>query len=116
MATTQQVADFYEVTDYALKMIVNRHKEELISDGYRVLKGKVVLGQFERSNSLLPLSVLNKQGGYLVNDEYFFSYRGVGLFPKRAILRVGMLLRDSAVAKEVRTQLLRDAISACHML
>lgn len=28
------------------------------------------------------------------------------LFPKRAILRVGMLLRDSEVAKEVRTQLL----------
>ncbi|PDY07989.1 hypothetical protein COM83_33620, partial [Bacillus cereus] len=28
------------------------------------------------------------------------------LFPKRAILRVGMLLRDSEVAKEVRNQLL----------
>ena len=28
------------------------------------------------------------------------------LFPRRAILRVGMLLRDSKVAKEVRTQLL----------
>ena len=31
---------------------------------------------------------------------------GIILFPKRAILRMGMLLRDSEVAKEVRTQLL----------
>ena len=31
---------------------------------------------------------------------------GVNLFSKRAILRIGMLLRDSPVAREVRTQLL----------
>jgi hypothetical protein len=35
-----------------------------------------------------------------------FSPRGVALFTRRAILRVGMLLRDSEIAKEVRTQLL----------
>ncbi|WP_330569043.1 hypothetical protein, partial [Clostridioides difficile] len=32
--------------------------------------------------------------------------RGLILIPKRAILRIGMLLRDSEVAKEVRTRLL----------
>jgi len=32
--------------------------------------------------------------------------RGILLFPRRAILRVGMLLRDSEVAKQVRTYLL----------
>ncbi len=31
---------------------------------------------------------------------------GVKCFPKRAILRMGMLLRDSPIAKEIRTQLL----------
>ncbi|ABK85515.1 hypothetical protein BF32_112 [Bacillus thuringiensis] len=31
---------------------------------------------------------------------------GANIFTKRAILRIGMLLRDSEVAKEVRTQLL----------
>ncbi|WP_242479850.1 hypothetical protein [Bacillus cereus group sp. N21] len=39
-------------------------------------------------------------------DGNKIGYRRNGLFPKRAILRVGMLLRDSEVAKEVRTQLL----------
>lgn len=32
--------------------------------------------------------------------------RGIRCFSKRAVLRFGMLLRDSEVAKEVRTQLL----------
>ena len=32
--------------------------------------------------------------------------RGIKAFSKRAVLRIGMLLRDSKVAKEVRTQLL----------
>jgi hypothetical protein len=34
-----------------------------------------------------------------------FPHGGIGLFTRRAILRVGMLLRDSEIA-EVRTQLL----------
>ena len=40
------------------------------------------------------------------NTKVFIPNTGVILFPKRAILRVGMLLRDSVIAKEVRTQLL----------
>ena len=32
--------------------------------------------------------------------------RGLKIFPRRAILRIDMLLRDSSVAREVRTQLL----------
>lgn len=32
--------------------------------------------------------------------------RGLKVFPRRAILRIGMLLRDSEIAREVRTQLL----------
>lgn len=32
--------------------------------------------------------------------------RGIRLFSKRAVLRIGMLLRDSKIAREVRTQLL----------
>ena len=39
-------------------------------------------------------------------DTLTVPSRGIRVFPRRAILRIGMLLRDSAVAKEVRTQLL----------
>lgn len=34
------------------------------------------------------------------------SNRGIKVFPRRAILRMGMLLKNSDVAKEIRTQLL----------
>lgn len=44
--------------------------------------------------------------GYYIADGIRFAYAGTVLFPKRAVLRVGMLLRDSDVAREVRTQLL----------
>lgn len=34
------------------------------------------------------------------------SYRGANVFPICAILRIGMLLRDSEIAREIRIQLL----------
>lgn len=40
------------------------------------------------------------------DTEVLINNRGIRCFSKRAILRIGMLLRDSEVAKEVRTQLL----------
>ena len=107
MATTQQVADFYEVDVNTLYSTINYHKEELVSDGYKSMRGKEVITIMENSTlDFKGLSITKAQGGYLVNGEYKLAYAGVGLFPKRAILRIGMLLRDSEVAKEVRTQLL----------
>lgn len=102
-ATMKQVAEFYDVEVKAIEKVCLRNKDELISDGVELksykdflirhlvgletVKGKVLL-TLENGN---VLSVPN---------------RGLKVFPRRAILRIGMLLRDSAVAKEVRTQLL----------
>ena len=49
---------------------------------------------------------LTNYRGYFKADGQKFANRSNLLFPKRAILNVGMLLRDSAVAKEVRNRLL----------
>lgn len=46
--------------------------------------------------------VINLKDGTELN----ITNRGIRIFPKRAILRVGMLLRDSEIAKEIRTRLL----------
>lgn len=45
---------------------------------------------------------------FTFDNGKIFDYptRGTKVFPRRAILRVGMLLRDSDIAREVRTQLL----------
>ena len=104
MATTQQVADFYEVGVEAIKTIVKRHGDELESDGMTVLNRKALLlkVQNEPIKNTSYVAIIRDEKG----NEYKFTNRGSMVFPRRAILRVGMLLRDSEVAKEVRTQLL----------
>ena len=83
---TEQVAAFYDVDREAIASIVKRNREEFEEDGYRV----VTRGAFEER--------------FTVN----LSSRSarVALFPRRAVLRMGMLLRDSDVARRVRDMLL----------
>lgn len=58
-----------------------------------------------------PLKDFEQQHGKLIvqiddNTRLEIPNRGIKCFSKRAILRIGMLLRDSKIAQEVRTQLL----------
>lgn len=106
-ATTEQVANFYGVTTKALLWIIKHNEDEILEDGYKVFKKKDIQELFHESKSYL----LSSKQGFVVKDEndniiLQASNRGIGLFTKRAILRIGMLLQDSEVAKEVRTRLL----------
>ena len=105
-ATTKQVANFYGVSDETVRIVVKRNYDELAEDGYRVWKAE----DFRKLQDELSLNVTTSKGKFTVTfkdgNTLEFNTRGVGLFTKRAILRVGMLLRDSEVAKEVRTRLL----------
>lgn len=117
MATTQQVADFYGVSLDTIKWVVKRNRDELVTDGYNTLTGKESSDLYGDKLSLKKIET--QKGKYVVtlrnNIEVSFSNRSNGFFPKRAILRVGMLLRDSEVAKEVRTQLLNIEESATQL-
>ena len=86
-ATTQQVADYYEVGLEAIKSIIKRHKEELLSNGYSYMKKSEIILMVHNE----PIEIPN---------------RGTGIFTRRAILNVGMLLRDGEIAHQVRTSLL----------
>ena len=89
-ATTQQVADYYEVDLSVIQKLVSRNKEELESNGMKLYyknEIKNLIGQDVKLQIIIP-------------------NRGMKLFSKRAILNVGMLLRDSIIAKEVRRRLL----------
>ena len=100
-ATTQQVADYYEVGLEAVNSIVKRHKEELIHNGYKLYTGKEIKDIFIKFNK----DVISYHGGFKIYDQKFAN-RSNGLFNKRAILNVGMLLRDGKIAREVRSRLL----------
>ena len=86
-ATTEMVAKYYAEEEGTIKKIVERHNDEIVSDGYRVLK----------ANELRDIKSL---------CQIKSRAKSLAIFPKRAILRVGMLLRDSKVAIELRSRLL----------
>lgn len=145
MATTEQVADYYEVPLETIRVCYMRNKEEIDGDGTGVRTGKdfsELVGQkfhnvtFESPTGQNETSESSASDGPekpMIQNESFenvgiveiirhgrtgstykFSNglsidvpnRGIRCFSKRAILRIGMLLRDSNIAKEVRTQIL----------
>lgn len=96
-------AKFYEVDEKTIEKVYMRHSDELDSDGvckkkYTELSNLHYVGMKTAKGK----AIFTFEGGI----EYEYPMRGTRVFSRRAILRVGMLLRDSTVAKEVRTQLL----------
>lgn len=107
MATTKQVAAFYEVPVSTISNLVTENRDEIKQDGYVSMSAGDIKNSVSRVNS--ETIVENKVGHYTITDGdtvHELSYSKTNLFPRRTILRIGMLLRDSIVAKEVRTQLL----------
>lgn len=84
IATTEQVAEFYEVPIETVKSAVKYHRCEFDADGLKVWRGKE-----------LNLVRLNFN---LTSDT-----KGLTVWNPRSTLRLGYLLRDSAIAKAVRT-------------
>lgn len=102
-ATVKQVAEFYEVGEKAIINVYIRHSDELETDGMKIMSYKSFLNlQNEGLKTGKGKSEITFSNGEIIT----IPNRGLKVFPRRAILRIGMLLRDSAVAKEVRTQLL----------
>ncbi|NER99653.1 MAG: ORF6N domain-containing protein [Symploca sp. SIO1B1] len=81
------MAEFYEVPKDTVKSTVKNNKEELESDGLDVLTGQ----QLKDVGSIVDLRSKSPS---------------LTIWTPRTALRLGMLLRDSEVAKAVRTSLL----------
>lgn len=104
MATTDQVADYFGVPVKTINGIYARNKEELDANGSVILSPTQV-DALQMQNA----SSIGARGYRLfsVEDEVFtVNNNGTRFYPPRAILCIAMLLRDSAVAAEIRTQLL----------
>lgn len=85
--TTEMVADFYEVEVNTIHALVFDNKSELEYDGYETLV-KERLAYFKKVCEIKSRA------------------RQLSVFPRQAVLRVGMLLRDSPIAIKVRNYLL----------
>ncbi|MFD7439929.1 restriction endonuclease [Streptomyces sp. NPDC059909] len=91
--TTAMVATYFDVTVEVIRQIKSRHREELTFNGMRTLQG-ADLQEFKRD-------ILS-----LYSESYPQPRSSLTLYPRRAILNIAMLLRDSEVARQVRTYLL----------
>lgn len=85
--TSQMVAEYYEVNDDVIRQLFVRNKEELMSNGAKTLEGSGL-------RDMKSLSGFKSRA------------RSITVYSVRAVLNVGMLLRDSIIAREIRSQLL----------
>lgn len=86
-AATDQIADYYEVSPETISSVVKRNRSEFESDGLRVIQGR------ELKQHKFDLNLCCKDAR-------------VTIWTPRASLRCGLVLRDSEIAKQVRTTLL----------
>ena len=96
LLTTKMVAEYYGVTEEVIKWHVGEHRKELEENGFKVLR------EDELKNFKADLTKIVKLSQFDIGARA----KLLAVFSKRATLNIGMLLRDSEVAKQVRSALL----------
>ncbi|MFJ4913374.1 hypothetical protein [Streptomyces sp. NPDC088726] len=94
---TEDVARYFEVSTEVVKKVVQRHRAEMEENGLRLLRGSD-LRVFNRD----MMSLLGGGRG----ESYPQAPAQLTLYTRRTVLNVAMLLRDSDIARCVRTYLL----------
>ncbi|MFG2591642.1 hypothetical protein [Streptomyces sp. NPDC048438] len=93
----EEVARYFEVSTISVRRLTDRHQKELVSNGMMVLRG-AELQSFH--SDMVSLWKAEGQGSY---PQAATQLR---LYTRRTVLNVAMLLRDSDIARSVRTHLL----------
>ncbi|MET9478762.1 hypothetical protein [Streptomyces sp. NPDC006638] len=94
---TEDAARYFEVSTDVIRQLTARHRAELAENGMRVLRGSDL-----RSFHSDMLSLWGEGGG----ESYPQAVTQLTLYTRRSVLNVAMLLRDSDIARCVRTYLL----------
>ncbi|MEU9356538.1 hypothetical protein AB0D35_00235 [Streptomyces sp. NPDC048301] len=94
---TEEVARYFEVSTAAVRRLTDRHQQELSSNEMRLLRG-AELQSFH--SDMLSLWAVEELGSYPQ------AATRLRLFTRRTVLNIAMLLRDSDIARSVRTHLL----------
>lgn len=90
--TEQMVAEFYGVSNNTIKTIATRNEDELKKYGYKSYKKSEILKfQFETLENI--------------------PNRGLRLYPIEAVIVVGMMLTESKVAEQLRSEIIKELFS-----
>lgn len=93
--TRSQIATFYEVSERTIMLCTQRNEEELLKNGYAVLRGKI-----------LEMFVLSCKEQFAGEVNFTHKIRNLCVYDFRAFLNVGMLLVRSDRAKQIRSLIL----------
>lgn len=85
--TSDMVSQFYDVDTNTLQQVATRNSRELNNYGYRVYKKS---------------EILNVQDVHLEN----IPNRGLRLFPIKSVMIIGMMLTESEVAEQLRSDIM----------
>lgn len=98
--TKNMIAQFYGVDGRTIERYISDNSDELLENGYQVLKGK-------RLKEFIDNATLNNVTDINVGDMLFSSkIPALGIFDFRAFLNIGMLLVESESARLVRQRIL----------
>jgi uncharacterized coiled-coil protein SlyX len=97
------VARYFEVSTEVIKKVTQRHRPELNENGLHVLRGNE-LRLFHRD----MLSLCDGEG-----ESYPQAATQLTVYGRRTVLNIAMLLRDSDIARCVRTYLLNAEQGPC---
>ena len=100
--TIEMVANYYEVEVGTIQKLVTRNVDELSKNGYKTMTGKEIKEEFLGKDNV---SIANFKGYFTLNGSKMNNNTN-RIFTKRTVLNVGMLLRDSKIAQEIRSRLL----------
>ena len=90
--TESMVTQFYNVSNTTIKLLATRNKEELEKYGYKVYKKSEILKLQDVTLENIP-------------------NRGLRLYPIQAVIIIGMMLTESEVAEELRSNMIKRIFS-----
>ena len=106
IVTVKMCAEYFEVNERRIRQVVDEIKEELEENGLKVYSKAEFLKEINvhlrNDQQLNGKSILTFEDG----TELVFTNRGLILMTKRTVLNIGMLLKNSKVAKELRRRIL----------
>ena len=99
--TLDRVAEYFEVDYECMRVLIQRHKDELIKNGLLILNGSKTREILVENKMLFT-----NYRGYFIADNRKFANKSNILVNKRCFLNMAMLLRDSRVAQDIRSKIL----------
>lgn len=97
--TTEQVATYFKVHIDEVKKVCTKYKKEFTDDG---METKTI----EEITDGQEVEIEKQKGRVLVayanGRNISIGYKGARVFPKKAVMRFGLLLEDSILAKDLR--------------